>query len=128
MLALSQKNGSKRELNCARQTAIEAVITVEPLYWTRSCAMDDAAKTDHRTVQERLPFPLRCGLCCAAVASLQAGQPYGSPRLCHVCRLRIRRIQITRNRPGLGQTVAPKDVMRVEENRHALAFGQQGQK
>ena len=48
--------------------------------------------------------------------------------LCHACRLRIRRIQITRNRPGLGETVAPQKWCGVKENRHALAFGKRAQK
>ena len=34
--------------------------------------------------------------------------------LCHACRLRIRRIEITRNRPGLGETVAPQKNARSE--------------
>ena len=48
--------------------------------------------------------------------------------LCHACRLRIRRIRITRNRPGLGETVAPQKWCGVKENRHALAFGKRAQK
>ena len=48
--------------------------------------------------------------------------------LCHACRLRRRRIRITRNRPGLGETVAPQKCRGVKENRHALAFGKRAQK
>ena len=48
--------------------------------------------------------------------------------LCHACRLRSRRIRITRNRPGLGETVAPQKWCGVKENRHALAFGKRAQK
>src|SRR6266852_1795409 len=48
--------------------------------------------------------------------------------LCHACRLRSRRIQITRNRPGLGETVAPQKWRGVKESRHALAFGKREQR
>ena len=48
--------------------------------------------------------------------------------LCHARRLRIRRIGITRNRRGLGETVAPQKWCGVKENRHALAFGKRAQK
>lgn len=48
--------------------------------------------------------------------------------LCHACRLRSQRIRITRNRPGLGETVAPQKWCGVKENRHALAFGKRAQK
>ena len=46
--------------------------------------------------------------------------------LCHACRLPIRRIKITRNRPGLGETVAPQKWCGVKESTRALADGKRG--
>jgi hypothetical protein len=40
--------------------------------------------------------------------------------LCHACRLRIRRIGIMRNRPGLGETVAPKKWCEVKDERTTI--------
>jgi hypothetical protein len=46
----------------------------------------------------------------------------------HARRLRSRRIQITRNRRGLVETVAPQKWCGVKGNRYALAFGKRAQK
>lgn len=48
--------------------------------------------------------------------------------LCHACRLCIRWIAIMRNRPGLGETVAPQQRCGVKDNRRALADGKRARK
>ena len=48
--------------------------------------------------------------------------------LCHACRLRRRRIRITRNRPGLGETGAPQKMVRGERKQGRPGLRQAGAK
>ena len=74
-----------------------------------------------------VPAPPRLTGC--AVAPLQARHPYRSLRCVTLAGLRIRRIGITRNRRGLGETVAPRKWCEVQETgTHALAFGKRAQR
>src|SRR5579863_6222345 len=87
--------------------------------------MDGASK--RLPPKDCLPFPLRGFIWCAG-APLQARQALQAASLCHACRLRIRRITIMRNRPGLGETVAPQKWCGVKDNRRALDDGKRARK
>lgn len=87
--------------------------------------MDGAA--DRRTARSAcrsrfaaLYFVRRCFT--ASAPALRAAS------LCHACRLRIRRIAIMRNRPGLGETVAPQKWRGVKDNKRVLADGKRARK
>jgi hypothetical protein len=89
--------------------------------------MDDAAKTDCRTAQERLPFPLRCALCCAPSLHCKRASPAGR-FLCHALQAAQPADPNYAQPSGFGETVAPQKWCGVKENRHALAFGKRAQK
>jgi hypothetical protein len=90
--------------------------------------MDGAAKTDRRTAQECLPFPLRCAYVVRrrstasapalpghfALSRLQAAHP-ADPKLRATVRVWLRRLR-------------PKKWCGVKENMRALAFGKRAQK